>query len=99
MGGCALDIAPSKVKRVRTIEHRNQFGRKNQRGGIWCDACAALATKVVEVEPGKTHEGAFSPFTWRLCDDCADLARQGYWRTLYCRVKAIRRFRTGEVSE
>lgn len=94
-----MDIPPSKVKRVRTIEHRNQFGRQNQRGGIWCDACAALATKMVEVEPNEANEGAFSPFAWKLCDDCASLAKRGYWRTLYCRVKAVTRFKTGEVNE
>ena len=94
-----MEIAPSKVKRVRSIEYRNQFGRKNQRGGIWCDACAARATTVVEVEPSTTNEGAFLPFTWKLCDDCAFLAKLGHWRTLYLRVKAVRHFRTGEVNE
>lgn len=94
-----MDIPPSKVKRVRTLENRNQFGRHNQRGGIWCDGCAALATTMVEVAPDDENEGAYLPFALKLCDDCASLAKRGRWRTLYCRVKAVTRFRTGEVNE
>lgn len=79
--------------KIRGLDRRNQYGRQKQRGGVYCQACAALATKRADIEPDGASVQAPAHIVLLLCDDCAKLAERKQWRTLYARVFAMGRWR------